>query len=68
MLASVARPADLLKRNAGLRLAAFAFDLEPAVAAIEALRDRGGWLGRSTVAFIRIDQASAAAAWASRTA
>jgi hypothetical protein len=36
------RPADSVERKAGARLTAFAHDLEPAVAAVEALRDLGG--------------------------
>jgi hypothetical protein len=36
----------VLKRNAGLGLAATAFDLQPAVAAVEALCDLGGGLCR----------------------
>jgi hypothetical protein len=35
------------KRNAGVGLAATAFDLQPAVAAIEALCDLGGGLRRA---------------------
>jgi hypothetical protein len=37
----IARPMDVFERNAGLSFAATAFDLQPAVVAIEALRDRG---------------------------
>ena len=36
----VVLPADVFKRNARLGFAATAFDLQPAAAAIEALRDR----------------------------
>jgi hypothetical protein len=38
----ILRPADSVERKAGARLTAFAHDLEPAVAAVEALRDLGG--------------------------
>ena len=39
----------MLKRNAGLGLAAMAFHLQPAVTAIEALRDRRRWLRRPAI-------------------
>jgi hypothetical protein len=40
----IARPADRIERKAGAGFAAMTHDLEPAIAAIEALRDRGRWL------------------------
>jgi hypothetical protein len=52
-------PTGVRKPNAGVGLAATAFDLQPAVAAIEALCDPGG--ADPPYPTIRIDRASASA-------
>ena len=57
----IAPPADVFKRNAGLGFAATAFDLQPAIATIEALRDRGDACAGRPYPSIRIDHASASA-------
>src|ERR1700752_5395323 len=46
----VARPADGFQRKAGTCFAALAFDLQPTIAGVEALRDRGRRLRRPAIA------------------
>ena len=48
---SVARAPDRIQRQTGSRFAAFAHDLEPAIAAVEALRDGRRWLRRAAETF-----------------
>jgi hypothetical protein len=64
----VARTADMFKRNAGACFAAVAFHLQPAVTAVEALRDGRRRLDRSAKASICSDQSRHSAASAARTA
>jgi hypothetical protein len=47
----ITRAANGIKRNAGAGFTAMAFDFHPAVAAVEALRDRRGRLRRPAEAF-----------------
>jgi len=56
-ISRVQGPTAVLKRNAGVGLAATAFDLQPVVAAIEALCDHGGGLRRPAETSIRSNQA-----------
>jgi len=72
----VPRPADVLERDAGLRFAPVASDLQPAVTAAKTLRDRWRRLSRPAVALhadrpcfslgtIGLADACAARLWAS---
>lgn len=47
----ISRPADMGEGDADLGLAPVALHLQPAVPAVQALRDRRGGLGRTAVAF-----------------